>query len=233
MVINPEVLFLHIPKTGGTSCTDYLCQALRGPVFLSSLHYQTSPVHFHASVIPGISHETLAEIRDARDGIAQQTGIRLDDITLIVAVLRHPYQIELSNYHFYRNGNQNILRHKMFRDERTEWRIGLAQGDFADFVANSGHFRVRSDGTDIRCEDYLLVDGELDPRIHLLRAESLSEDFPRLLAPYTRGPVDFPFTNRSRPDGAAPFETLDSDLQRLIYVKHKWVFDHAYNGAPA
>jgi hypothetical protein len=33
MVINPDVLFLHIPKTSGTSCTDYLCQTLKGPVF--------------------------------------------------------------------------------------------------------------------------------------------------------------------------------------------------------
>ena len=29
MVINPDVLFLHIPKTSGTSCTDYLCQTLK------------------------------------------------------------------------------------------------------------------------------------------------------------------------------------------------------------
>jgi hypothetical protein len=233
MVINPDVLFLHIPKTSGTSCTDYLCQTLKGPVFLSSLLYLTTSVHFRASVIPGFSHETLEEISGARADIEKNTGILLDNIRLIVAVLRHPYDLELSNYHFYRNGNHNLAGDKMFRNARAEWRIGLAQGSFADFVANSGHFRVRSDGSDIRCEDYLLVGGKLDPRIRLLRAESVSTEFPRLLEPYTQGDVEFPFTNRSRWEDAPPFEALDRDLQQLIYLKHKWVFDHGYYGAPS
>ena len=30
-----------------------------------------------------------------------------------------------------------------------------------------------------------------------------------------------------------PFEALDRDLQQLIYLKHKWVFDHGYYGAPS
>jgi len=233
MVINPDVLFLHIPKTSGTSCTDYLCQTLKGPVFLSSLLYRTTSVHFRASVIPGFSHETLEEISGARADIEKSTGILLDNIRLIVAVLRHPYDLELSNYHFYRNGNHNLAGSKIFRDARAEWRIGLAQGSFADFVANSGHFRVRSDGSDIRCEDYLLVGGKLDPRIRLLRAESVSTEFPRLLEPYTQGAVEFPFTNRSRWEDAPPFEALDRDLQQLIYLKHKWVFDQGYYGAPS
>lgn len=230
MVINPDVLFLHIPKTGGTSCTDFLCQALAEPVFLSSLHYQTSATHFQASVIPGISHETLGEIHESSGELARKTGILLDDLKLIVAVLRHPYEIELSNYHFYRDGNNNILRHKMFRDARTEWRIDLAQGDFAGFVRNSGHFRVGFDGADLRCEDYFLVGGKMDPRMRLLRAETLSVDFPRLLQPFTRGDVDFPFTNRSRRESSTPFENLDGDLRQLIYLKHKWVFDNGYYG---
>jgi Sulfotransferase family len=233
MIVNPDVLFLHIPKTGGTSCTDYLCQALTGPVFLSSLHYQTSATHFQASVIPGISHETLSEIHDSRDELERKTGIRLDEIKLIVAVLRHPYEIELSNYHFYRDGNRNILSHRMFRDARTVWRIDLAQGDFAGFVAQSGHFRVGFDGVDLRCEDYFLVGGQMDPRIRLLRAESLSVDFPRLLQPYTRSGVDFPFVNRSRRESPVPFEDLDDDLRELIYLKHRWVFDNGYYGVPS
>ena len=118
MILNPDILFLHIPITGGTSCTDFLCQVLKTPVFLSSLKQQIATDHFQANLIPGISHETLSELRAARSDIKERTGILLDDIKLIFAVLRHPYEIELSNYHFYRAGDTNVLRHKLFRDHK-------------------------------------------------------------------------------------------------------------------
>ena len=233
MVLNPDVLFLHIPKTGGTSCTDFLCQALAEPVFLSSLNEQLASSHFRATLIPGMSHETLSELQGSSTQIKQRTGIALTDVKLIIAVVRHPYEIELSNFHFYRSGNRNILRNKLFRDERTVWRIDLAQGDFSDFVAQSGHFRTRVDGSDIRCEDYLLVNGEMDHRIKVLRSESLSTEFPRLVAPFTDRVVEFPFANRSQRSAAAPFEDLGADLQQLIYLKHRWVFDQGYYEMPS
>ena len=101
MVINSELLFIHIPKTGGTSCTDYLCQTLRGPVFCSSIKHQDADMHHKAFLFEGYSHETLAEIYSDRDQVIAATGIDPTMLRHVFAVVRDPYELELSNYLFF------------------------------------------------------------------------------------------------------------------------------------
>ena len=77
------MLFIHAPKTGGMSLTQYLAAHLPG--------YRDTEKR----------HETLAE---ARTVFAQQ-GRRLEDFRAIFVVMRDPYALEISRYNYLRLGH--------------------------------------------------------------------------------------------------------------------------------
>src|SRR5829696_2234036 len=101
MLFNRDVLFIHVPKTGGMSLTQYLLEALPPPIY-----------YFHPGVdgdksgngivhVDGLRHETLAEA----ESIVREYGYDLYKFPLVLAVLRNPYALEVSRYAYLRKGN--------------------------------------------------------------------------------------------------------------------------------
>jgi hypothetical protein len=94
IVFSRDVLFLHVPKAGGTSVTQYLLENLTPPV------YYVSPGHLGFDKreglihIPGRPHKPLAMVRD----LVREHGFGLPDFPLILAIIRNPYDITVSNY---------------------------------------------------------------------------------------------------------------------------------------
>ncbi len=229
MVINREFLFIHIPKTGGTSCTDYLCQTLKGPVFCSSIKSQHADHHFNATLFPGYSHETLDEIYADKDRIFELTGVDPTSLTNVFAVVRHPYTLELSNYLFFRNGRKNILKGPAFQVPHVQRKVELAQNSFAYFVQNSGYFREELDGIVFRTEDYITLSGRVPDFLTILRSETLGNTFPDITRPFReRDDIPFPHSNKSRMEGDMQLEDIDAETKEIIQAKHAWVFDNGY-----
>src|SRR5215211_2395751 len=98
MVFNSDVLFLHVPKTGGVSVTQYLLETLSPPIY----YVRPQPMRRYERNgfvhIAGPSHYSI----EAADGIVREHGFRVEAFPLILAVLRNPYDWAVSHYAYFR-----------------------------------------------------------------------------------------------------------------------------------
>src|SRR5687768_17179154 len=100
MLFSRDLLFIHVPKTGGMVVTEYLLRTLPRPVHYSHPHDPQHGGDPGIEEIPGSRHETLGEARR----ILSERGIRVHDLPLIIAVVRNPYDLEVSRYAYLQRG---------------------------------------------------------------------------------------------------------------------------------
>src|SRR4051812_45238956 len=95
-----EVLFIHVPKTAGTALTEYLLRAFPRPIFradpfpdqlIDEAGIKVIPTPTHGVIAP---HETMAQAAK----IVRCIGLELRDFPVVLAVLRNPYELEVSRY---------------------------------------------------------------------------------------------------------------------------------------
>ena len=206
MLFNKDLLFIHVPKTGGISMTWYLLDVLPRPVYYS--HPQVGDEVFPAGVeqIVGKRHESLAEARD----VVARYGFALERFPLILAAIRNPYEMEVSRYAYLRAGHP--------------WELAGAEArramdySFEEFATtselNGGHWwpddpeagklpAYAPDGTGDRSypndlASFYTIDGIRPPNLRILRFENLAaEVIDALRAIGIEGPREFPWANRS------------------------------------
>ncbi|MGH6888554.1 MAG: hypothetical protein ACREHF_05065 [Rhizomicrobium sp.] len=237
MLFNDDVLFLHVPKTGGTSITSFLMHGLPGSIVLTEPRELAGPLDgVPASVraklrlkqwrrrlgylrrpkirrLEGARHETLPE---ARDRLAK-LGYRLEDFRIILAAIRNPYDLEVSRFHFFRRGHHGIAG---FVREQAE-AIAMA-GDFALFArtaAYHGHLPGR-------IEDWFEIDGHFPANLRILRFEKIDSDLRRIVEPYC--PVASPLPRLNTSDHAPYNRYLTAETETAIYSKYRWLFDRGF-----
>jgi hypothetical protein len=234
MLFTDRLLFLHVPKTGGTSVTSFLIRNLPGRITLTEPADHPSlagdlPLpartklqlrqwrrqlgflrHAHVRRIAGMRHETLQQASDA----LERLGRKLADFEAILAVIRNPYDLEVSRFHFFRRGHLGI------RGLAHEYAEELAQaGDFAAFAERAA-YHGRLPG---RIEEWFEMDGETPTNLRVLRFESLESDLARELAPFCRIVSTLPRLNASV---HAPYKNhLTREIESAIYSKYRWPFD--------
>jgi hypothetical protein len=101
MVFSEDVLFLHVPKTGGVSVAHYLLRSLRPPIHYvipGHLGLAGRPGYIH---IPDTPHRNLERTRE----FLRDRGIELADFKAIIAVIRNPYDLAVSNFAYQRQEN--------------------------------------------------------------------------------------------------------------------------------
>ena len=220
MIFSQDIVFIHIGKTGGMSCSSYLLQNLRTPIY--NCHAQSANENDSVSrsgitaITEGNRHCTLPV---ADQLIRRLTGTSIQDREKVLAVIRHPYTLE---YSFYKHLQKPLVAQR--RKKQSAKLVELAQGDFKTFVANPGYHRLG-----LRQEDYFLIDGKIPDNLELLRFEQLSHAFPEAVAKYTNEGAagEFPWLNSStkREELEA---LLDRETRTLIYNKHRYMFDQGY-----
>jgi hypothetical protein len=237
MLLTDRLLFLHVPKTGGTSVTSFLIRNLPGRITLTEPADIPPPTvdlplparmklwfrqcrrqlgllrHPRLRRIAGQRHETLRQAFEA----LERLGRNLAEFETILAVIRNPYDLEVSRFHFFRRGHLGI------RGLAHEYAEELAlSGDFAAFAARAA-YHGQLPG---RIEDWFEIAGKKPPNLRILRFETLESELSEALAPFCRNLSPLPRLNAS---SHAPYrEYLTPAIEEAIYNKYRWLFDRGF-----
>lgn len=219
MVVSDQLLFIHIPKTGGMSCREWLVENV--------------PSAVHPLADPRIT-EMHTPLRD----VERVVGRSLDSFEKIIAVVRDPYEQQLSMWRHQRSEYAMGGRHPLqlaaatkpdmeswLRDPACDWRLWYELSKFSGGW-NWGPWRQAQEMVSaVAYYEYsLTVDGEVPGNLVLLRFDELPASFLGEVQGYAV-PDSMPFPHHnfaSRHLSARPFF---SDLARqLIRHRFRWCF---------
>ncbi len=216
-----EVLFIHVPKCAGWSVKQYMKEVLPGFVVPKD--------------VPGklpLGHTALRDME-------QWTGRKPESYQKIIAVIRDPYERELSEWNYRRDRFAKGWRHifdiiaaahttltsfmldpmselHRLNIERPGQTRGIKSPDSDTYTTYGGFWMY-----------WLAIDGEIPANVQILRQERLSEQLPEALLPFANAiGVKVESLNATSHDEARKYHTLLS--VQLTEQKCKWAFDNYY-----
>jgi hypothetical protein len=206
VVFTDDLLYIHVPTTAGMAVSDALLRALPTPVYYA-VQKGHEGRYRRATVIEGRRHQRLA---DADAWFAEQ-GLphRVASFRHVLAMVRNPYALEVSRYHYLRKGHA--------------WDAGKAQdlalsGDFAAFVRGSRWW--------FDFADYYSIDGRVPPNLRVLRQESFYRELESFCADAGVEKLPLEHVNASRDQDYR--DLIDDDLEALVYAKYRYLFDRGF-----
>ena len=213
MLFSDQVLFVHVPKAGGMSITRYLLNELSGPLALSVPErmfehargmVEHEDVHGRLTLIDGKRHETLPEAAE----VLRSHGRGLDDFSIVLAIARSPYELELSYFLHLQKP------HVQERRGPDGFFVRLARlGDFERFCEEAPFYNVNPD-------DYFLLDGKQPSNMHIVRFERFAEEVPRLVSPFGLGRMSMSHRNKTPP---GPRPALTPRAKRAIDARFPYL----------
>jgi hypothetical protein len=203
VLIADGVLFVHPPKTAGTSVVEFLVKNLPGEKTLTMPPGQ--PAQKGARILPGIRHETLAQAVTVVEGL----DMRLTDFRLVLAVIRNPYDLEVSRFAYFRLG------HPWDRGRPQE--IALT-GDFDRFCREAGY----PWGHHAPIERWYTLDGRMPSNLRLIRFESLAQELTDVVGGITT--VRYPLQHRNATSRDDWRSYVNSTNEPLLFAKYRWLF---------
>lgn len=211
MIFNQEVLFLHVPKTAGKSITQSLGATLARPLWayvpvgternlrelpdVEGIHFERSSGHEGVSK----AFQTMTEL-----------GLKPRQVRMIMFVIRRPYDLMVSNYHFMREQYENNIGRENFelaqQLEFPEWVERVKFADMSRF--------------------FLVHQREQPKQLRVLRYERLADDYAEAMASIGYHPEPLPHLNAStHPDAD---ELITPAAEQAIYEKFRYLFDNGY-----
>lgn len=211
MVFNDDILFIHIGKTGGTSAANYLCQTLTAPVYNVIPSRAHGKQIGHEETLQGQRHATLEEAL----GFLKKRGRSLDSFTEVIAVIRNPYELEISLFNYYKRLLEN---QPTILDGAPKRRDIILQDDFDAFVKAKFYHRHN-----VHIRKYVSLEGKLPPSLRVIKFENLAEEFLEIGAKYGNANPEFPHLNKTKKVKLRDFIKKENEV--IIYRKYSWVFD--------
>lgn len=209
-----DLLFLHVPKTGGTSVSQLLLSVLPRPVYYvhpTSFLKQPEPGVIH---IPAISHHPL----DRAETIVRQHGFELARFPVIVAVIRNPYELAVSHYAFLRRPTAQAAH-------QSELAHLACERDFSSFVVEAVARRELNFMG--RLHDFYHLRSTVPPNLRVVRFEHLAEGIGNVLRDIgVEHDGELLWLNRSTHDDYATY--FDRAAEEAVYTKQRWMFDEGY-----
>jgi hypothetical protein len=210
MIFCKDLLFVHVPKTGGASVSKYLLKVLPKPVYWTHPEAGETPSNPGVVHIRGVAHESLEEARD----VIQEYGYDIAEIPLILAVLRNPYSLEVSRYAYLKKG--------YIWDRGNNQELALYE-DFESFAIKS----TDHGGPGMSLQTYFLLDGRMPENLRVIKMENLAEGVKEALRTVgIETTDDFPEENVSEHDPFLSYYTRAAE--EAVYQRYKWVFDEGF-----
>jgi hypothetical protein len=207
MLFTKDLLFIHVPKTGGMSVTNYLRDVLPTPVYYVQPSHEDGAPPDGVISVPGSRHQSLEQ---ARRFVAQR-GFDITRFPLILAVIRNPYELEVSRYAYLQTG------HPWDRGYNQE--LAMTE-DFEVFAAKSTYHG----GSSMPLESYFLLDGRIPKNLFIVRHENLAKGVKEALRRLGIAmPTGLPWLNRSIHGEFTSY--YSKAAEEAVYQKYKWVFD--------
>jgi hypothetical protein len=94
-----NILFIHIPKTGGSSIEDYFTKKMNKKLSVKDLYSFDKTVVDHS-----LQHLTLLELYQNKDKLK----FNINNIKLMFTVVRNPYERTVSDLFFFKLINKNM-----------------------------------------------------------------------------------------------------------------------------
>ncbi len=211
MIFSKDLVFLHVPKTGGVSVSQYLFKALPKPVYYVRPTALQAPTYVH---VPGNNHQTLAGAQE----ILAQHGFDLMALPLILTVIRNPYDLAVSRYSYFRRPDTPAGKSSRVLELARE-------SDFAGFVRTS--IATPSINFMRTFHKFYYLKRKRPPNLTIARFENLERDIKAALAGIgISSDAEFPWHNKS--ERRAFPEYYDEETEELIYHAAKWVFDEGF-----
>jgi hypothetical protein len=158
-----NILFIHIPKTAGSSIEKHLydLEEENDRYSLNTLYSENPSEFFNNMHSP--QHCTFIEIKTIFD---ENT---INNFHLIFTIVRNPFDRMVSEFHFYSNYVQNIpIEYENIVDFQSEFEI------FCQRILNG---EIIDDNHQLPQYLYLINEfDKIDPRITILRYESIHQD---------------------------------------------------------
>lgn len=159
--------------------------------------------------LPGRRHETLF---DAASFFSYR-NMRLEDFEKIFAVMRNPYDLELSRYAY--------LRKNLPQDKGEAQTIAMAH-EFKDYLRQAPFFGMNPPRLDL----YYQLNGILLPNLVVLKFERLRDDIHTYLKPYLEGDYELPHHNVSNHQDY--LEVYDIEMEQLCFDRNRWFFEKGF-----
>lgn len=217
-VMNDEVLFIHIPKTGGWSCKNWLKANVPG-IKMPDEHENPFP----------IGHIPLRDIE-------RFSGRKPGDFEKIVAVVRDPYAQQLSQWQFWRDRYARGGRHPhdliaAMYPSLMHWLLD-PNSDFHVWYEETIGDRTKTTAKKLGYQDfggfypYWLAneDNTFPDNLELVRFEQL-EAFPGMFADYVEGePGEMKHLNPGPKTGDTK-EYYNAVAVQIVERKFRWAFE--------
>lgn len=220
MLYTDDVLFLHVPKTGGMSTTIYLLGNLKGNITLvepkrriedALKHVPFDDVEARLTLVEGKRHEDLEQADRVLNGV----GRSLSDFRVILATIRNPYDLEVSYFHHLQK--KHVVARRSANSEAVQIALSGDFTQFAEAAPFAGHLPSR-------LERYFQVNGQVPANLHIVRFESMIETIPQIIKPYSFERANFLHRNQSA-DRTKWQSYLTQQSENAIYNKHRYLFD--------
>jgi len=207
MLVSESLIFVHNPRTGGSSVREYLKKAL------PDKYYPAADTSMGEKEKVWVTHQGI--------GIAYQYASRLGfdpfKIPTIVCI-RNPYSLTLSGY--------------QYLSQRWGNKIGDLEGTFSKYLSNlflktpREKLEGMANSPHGPFSGFLLIGDRVPPNLTVARTESLSKDVTNFLGKLTgpRPAFDFPHINRSKHEHFSSYYT--GKEEEIVYRMYKNTFDN-------
>lgn len=230
---NDDVLFIHIPKCAGWSVKNYLKD------HLPDILMPDDP----RAKLP-IGHVPLRDIE-------RFSGRPPDSFKLILAVIRNPYEQQLSQWSFWRDRFARGQRHvhdvtaarcadltSWLHDPGCDFHLWYEQHHgYKPGMTPEQQTQANTEGgtTDQRYENFggyfrywLEVDGTIPDNLKVLKAEDLNETLPATIEQYATEKLGDVATLNTSEHGSKTQEYYTPIAARIVEDKFKWAFENHY-----